>query len=268
MLKVENDRRIDEDKDEKLQNKSDDRFSEMCQADKALQMDLCCSNCMRRNTQTTVKSKIYQIDFYTTWLDDVKGIQSTLRHIKAKRTRNGLKKVPLCTDCMKFLGRYSRVKDIVRHLREFSWAAFLYNFLTLGPNKSKACFVDIYNARTLWQFLPDSVKEYWRKSLLADKSLPYHEFLFTAEEPGSLFVDKTDQFNEFYSDIQSYDIGKIPKALNPNHFVPPGSVLLEENMIPNVRCLWGCSEFLHRTKTLDLSLITQHHLPHAIFNLP
>lgn len=90
----------------------------------------------------------------------------------------------------------------------------------------------------------------------------------TIEQPGSLFVDKIEQFNEFYQDIQSYDIGKILKALDPNRFVAPGSTLSEENMIPNVCCPWACSEFLYQTKTMDLSLIMQHHLPHAIFNLP
>lgn len=98
---------------EKLLIMSDDRFSEMCKADLALQMDLCCSNCKRRNTQATVtvESKIYQIDFYTTWLADVKEIN-----------RNKSEKVLLCTDCTKFMGRYSRVKE--PNSWQFCWAAF------------------------------------------------------------------------------------------------------------------------------------------------
>ena len=224
--------------------------------------DLCCQNCNRHNAVSDDPSSVYFFDLYKVYSDDI-STQSPLRMVTSSSNRNDATELLLCTECMQFLHKYTLCKN--NKSWEYCWPSFFWNLLTGSEAVSGTRFCTVYEPSMLWRFIPETLRTYWRESLV---NLNAWEFICTDTEPSSYFNDRTVDIEKFHCDIKSYTMKKTLSALDPNRNRRPGSPLIKPMMIPDVLCPWGCSEFAFRSEGIDACLIIQHHLPKVILNMP
>ena len=66
-------------------------------------------------------------------------------------------------------------------------------------------------------------------------------------EPQSIFIDRTKYLETWNEGIKSQKLSSIADVCN--HF-----------LLPNVLCLWGCSEFIHKVRYVDLDTVIQRFI--------
>ena len=83
--------------------------------------------------------------------------------------------------------------------------------------------------------------------------------------PESYFADKTEQVNHFVEEVKKFDLKLLLDVLDPSRSACPEA---PPNILPNVLCCWGCTEFPHRCAYTNFGQLVQHHLRKAELNFP
>jgi hypothetical protein len=228
-----------------------------------------CENCMRQKCARIRGSSVHSFDLYHVKPDGVISIKSALNHVKKRDSRLKGKDLLLCSECMMFLDK--SVDGKKNQEWEYCWPSFLWNTLTKSDVVTDKLFVETYDAKLLWKYIPDTVRIYWREIIVDEssrcQSLKYSRFVGKANEPKSFFVDGTSELQKFMDNIHSYNLKNTLQALDPERMCRQHDKPPTYTMLPKVLCPWGCSEFLFRTKPMDASLLMQNNLPKVQLNL-
>lgn len=133
----------------------------------------------------------------------------------------GSTSVFLCSHCNNFL--LSRSKQKPRYCDY--WPAMIYAFLSSTPNANLVA----PNLNERWKCLPETWRKWWR-----------HVFVEQLMEEDPLFIDLSTELEELKNGIKQLEWINLARLLD------------EHLAYPEVRCPWGCSEFLNQVKFVPL----------------
>lgn len=252
-----------------------------------------CANCSR--TQITLQSKNpFHFDVFQVCSLNVKQSVSKLRAVQSSRSLSSSRLLNLCSECHIFLRRERKGEDggktkskaAKKDTWSYTWPSFYWNLLTGSDARTKVPFHQSCGPATLWRFIPDELREYWRpalKTFQRNGSRVYDDDTLAVH---SHFRGRTMELKQFWGDIHSYEFEPMLRVMDPQRLQEerrcperPDNLSEEElrkweslwqqsKILPDVLCPWGCSEFFFRTKDFDPSLLLQYHLRTVQLNLP
>lgn len=205
-----------------------------------------CSNCKRFQFDDAPDS-LYRLDFHVVSSKDISQFGHPYQTIRQRKSDTNLCDYNLCDECYHFLVK----KD--RYDFEHMWPAFFWRLLsnsyspTFEPSRR---YFEIYSAEHLWELIPVTMRGWWInivKGLYYQTEQPYSEC--TIDSPPSIFIDKTKQLQQFENDLSAGDVPSLIKTLNN-----------ESIMTPTVLCPFGCTDYCHRSKYIDLDVNIQYYL--------
>ena len=168
------------------------------------------------------------------------------------------------------------------HKNENTWPSFCWNILSGQDKRLKEHFHETYNPSHLWRFIPARLRPYWIKSIqnnAVDLSkcekncIPKYTYdECTLEYPTPYFNDVTEKCTDFFSNIKEYSIKGFLRALDPTRM--PGTMpeeyckdVVKSDVLPCVRCPWGCGEYFFKSSFHDFTLLVQRHLSKVRLNI-
>ena len=168
------------------------------------------------------------------------------------------------------------------HKNENTWPSFCWNILSGQDKRSEEHFHETYNPSHLWRFIPARLRPYWIKSIqnnAVDLSkcekncIPKYTYdECTLEYPTPYFNDVTEKCTDFFSNIKEYSIKGFLRALDPTRM--PGTMpeeyckdVVKSDVLPCVRCPWGCGEYFFKSSFHDFTLLVQRHLSKVRLNI-
>ena len=205
-----------------------------------------CSNCKRFQFDDAPDS-LYRLDFHVVSSKDISQFGHPYQTIRQRKSDTNVCDYNLCDECYHFLVK----KD--RYDFEHMWPAFFWHLLsnsyspTFEPSQR---YFEIYSAEHLWELTPVTMRGWWikiAKGLYYQTEQPYSEC--TIDSPPSIFIEKTKQLKEFENDLSAGDVPSLIKTLNN-----------ESIMTPTVLCPFGCTDYCHKSKYIDLDVIIQYYL--------
>lgn len=134
--------------------------------------------------------------------------------------------ISLCANCERYL--LSTGKP---HPKEY-WPSMVWAFLSHG---SKFDCLQSTSLSDRWSLIPAKWREWWLSSAIV-----LHESPISMHNPPPLFSDMTLEANAFQQTILELRWMELAKQMD-SHLA-----------YPEVRCPWGCSEFLHKCNKLPL----------------
>ena len=159
------------------------------------------------------------------------------RFLSKKERNNQNDYIHLCKECLNHFSEKTTRSTKLRY--DYLWPSFIWSLLTNTKIQS------IYGTK-IWQFLCPKMRRWWLHSV--SESIPFfEENRVTLEEPRPIFSDNTENRNTFMKKIKSDKLGDITDALN-------------EYLLPNILCPWGCSEYIHECTHLPFDLMCQRYL--------
>ena len=186
--------------------------------------DVICENCHRK--QSDVLLRDYRDECYTI---EFRRYNSTA--VKKRRKFNMLPRsfvrssstfICLCAQCGTHLTLHtSNANRKIYNSPGNVWPGFIWYVLSCRE------FQDIYGGR-LWQFIPLTWRHWWlqeARSCFVDE--------ITLFNPDSLFIDKSNEINEWNREIGVMKLGNLRDVSN-------------KLLMPCILCPWGCTEFLHK----------------------
>ena len=170
----------------------------------------------------------------------------------------------VCKQCYCYLKKEEGntvVENAKRKNWENTWPSF-YRDLLFGKQKTDGRqFHDICGASKLWQLVPETIRPFWKNRLETFEMNGVKPYALCIEESTpSVFDDRTDDIDFFWSSIKSYQLVSWLAAFSCKREQPIA--------LPNVLCPWGCSEFCFRAKPYNAAIVIQHYLSEVQLNFP
>jgi len=245
-----------------------------------------CDNCRRRCFTDDVNSPYY-FDMCMIYSHKIKATSSPLRKIKAHKTRatalrnysrgrGDRNRYHLCRECCGFLSKEeaeaAATKEEKNRLNRSRfdwgklWPSFYWDLLVGIDTDSGVPFRHVYEASYLWRYIPQSIRRYWLHEEIFDKDGDF--FGCTEFNPPSYFRDRTDELQDFALKIKSYTARDFLNALDPARLGgDPNDENMNQFLLPDVLCPWGCGEYCHAAVPMNSSLLIQRHLTKVQLNL-
>ena len=161
----------------------------------------------------------------------------------------------LCDECYHFLVKKDRY-DFTHMWPGFYWHLLSSTFNQTFP-ASKRYYFHVYSGEHIWQMIPVQMRRWWINSIQGfniHNEFPYADC--TIEHPPSFFEDRTLSFQKFEDDFDAGGVPRLMKAMNN-----------KQVLLPLVLCPFGCTEFCHRSKYLDLDVVIQRYLQKVVLPL-
>ena len=213
-----------------------------------------CGNCKREQFDDDENSE-YFLKFHQVCSSTVPKFgheYQFLRHFTGAHTKC---QYNLCDECYHFL--VEREKDDFTHM----WPGFYWHLLSSTFNQtfpaSKRYYFHVYSGEHIWQMIPVQMRRWWINSIQGfniHNEFPYADC--TIEHPPSFFEDRTLSFQKFENDFDAGGVPRLMKAMNN-----------KQVLLPLVLCPFGCTEFCHRSKYLDLDVVIQRYLQKVVLPL-
>ena len=165
---------------------------------------------------------------------------------------------------------------------ENTWPSFCWNILSGKDTRSETYYHKTYQPSHLWRFISARLRPYWIKSIqnhavdlseCTKNCVPCDTYeMCTLEYPTPYFKDVTEKYNDFFSNIKEYSIKGFLRALDPTRL--PGTIpeeyckeVVKSDVLPCVRCPWGCAEYFFKSSFHDFTLLVQRHLSKVHLNM-
>jgi hypothetical protein len=199
-----------------------------------------CGNCKRLTTLHISESASYK-KLYTVMIADTVMKKTSLRRkfstLSLKSSEVSLDlfdgacvRVKLCVQCTIYLTTTPQNKTSKMN----GWPALFWKIL------SSSNLYRMYG-QNLWQIIPDEWRQWWIKSVTI--LLPYG--MYHMNELTNMtykIVDVTLRKDNLQQSIQSGKLGDIMESCN-------------KNLLPLVKCPWGCTEYFHSTGELSMQVL-------------
>lgn len=182
--------------------------------------DRVCANCRRQGVLLFIHSK------------NVLRRKQGKRYFHVAMDDSSLTMVSLCSECESYL--LSPGKPYARDY----WPAMVWAFLSYEMVDDFLLAPCLGNR---WAIIPMTWREWWLSSVSMLDGGP-----ISLQNPSPLFCDKTLETNTFQSAISSLKWMELAKEMD-KHLA-----------YPEVRCPWGCSEFLHKCNKLSFEEFLHH----------
>ena len=213
-----------------------------------------CGNCKREQFEDDENSEYY-LKFHQVCSSTVPNFgheYQFLRHYTGAHTKC---QYNLCDECYHFL--VEREKEDFTHM----WPGFYWHLLSSTYNQTfparKRYYFEVYSGERIWQMIPVQMRRWWINSIQGFNI--HNEFPYaycTIEHPPSYFEDGTLSLQKFENDFDAGGVPRLMKAMNN-----------QQVLLPLVLCPFGCTEFCHRSKYLDLDVVIQRYLQKVVLPL-
>lgn len=199
----------------------------------------CCENCHRRYDERN------EYMYGRVYLNAVRRNQirqyKNLKFVTSSRTRDDT--VLLCNECNKFLVT-AETKESKKF--KYTWPAFFWSIISDKTN------TQIYGDY-LWKFIPKNWRRWWIDEIKINNPTTYRNI--TLHKPTPFFTDKTDQCRLFTESIESLHLSRLISTIN-------------SDVMPDVLCPWGCTEFPHNCGKIEMDVLIQRFLKKREMFLP
>ena len=226
--------------------------------------------------------------YYLTYVlvprNNVRKCYSALRMIgqEDRTSMHSIDVYNLCLQCSYYLDKSNSSQNKTYKEWKNTYPAFLWNMLSGKDVVTNLYHHQVYSGAELWQMIPKTFRPYWLHVLNGQgSSKAYLESLRQLElnwmDPQSYagcnldipdphFVDRTVEINVFESDVKSYDLPRLLRAMNWS--ADCNASIADSMILPSVACPWGCSEFPWRTSQSNYALLMQKHLRKVHLTMP
>ena len=204
-------------------------------------INLCCFNCRRKQNNDIVElyGSSYQMNFYTFSSVEVNA-RRRFKFVRSANDESNAVELLMCEECAIHLTMdSSKENEKVFNSPQMTWPGFIWSIISDTSLRSK------YGTR-IWQMIPQTWRYWW----VENSSTNFNSNVFV-HHPQSLFVDKTNEMDEWNTDIESMSLSRLRDTSN-------------KHLMPCVLCPWGCSEFLHCSGHIPLDVIFQRYLSQHI----
>lgn len=242
-----------------------------------------CQNCLRMQIPGIDLTSPYYLTFVSVPGNNVRKCRSALRTIGQKESRMRRRNVyNLCLQCSHYLDKSNISQNKTYKEWKNTYPAFLWNMLSGKDVVTNLYHHQVYSGSELWQMIPKTFRRYWLHVLNGEgTSKAYLEGLRRLElnwmDPQSYegcnlgcpvphFVDRTNEINSFESDVKSYELSRLLRAMNWS--ADCNASITDSMILPSVACPWGCSEFPWRTTQSNYALLMQKYLRKIHLTMP
>ena len=256
-----------------------------------------CDNCMRRQIRDVDVESPYYLHFNQVSSVEL-GKRSSCLKMVGKNTTNPVT-YTLCLECHKYTkSSHLMTPNEKRHRSDwkYSWPSFLWNLLSGRDRSTGIPFHETYKGWELWKFIPTSIRGYWVDIIKDIRYKSVRSVIDGVEEqvlvsvlenhpnnsidydtdggaygdcdmavPEPYFVDRTEQVKHFEDEVKKFDLKSLLDVLDPSRSTDSSAT---PNILPNVLCPWGCTEFCHRSAHANFGQLIQHHLRKVELNFP
>jgi hypothetical protein len=251
-----------------------------------------CHNCCRFQPESG--SGVPRLEMCLILTKFIKPSQNRLRQVPSTKTAE-FNCLVLCRQCFIFLAKPSSMLSTgllkrfekASKKNENTWPSFCWNMLSGQDPSSKIYYHESYAPSHLWRFIPTRLRPYWMKAIhnsgvdlsnsITNNWLPKDVLLnayekCSLEHPSPFFIDITEKYERHFTNINEYSVTGFLRALDPSRL--PGSdpeeyckKVVNSDILPCVRCPWGCAEYFFKSSFYDFTLLVQRQLSKVQLNL-
>ena len=155
------------------------------------------NNCKRFQFDNNTDSH-YWLEFYVVSSKDIPTFRHAYQTIRQRKSDATVCNYNLCNECCHFL--IKKENDFTYLWRSVYW--HLLSSLYSSTFESLRRYFEIYSGEHLWELIPITMRGWWIntiKGFFYRTEYPYSEC--TINYPPSIFIDKTNQLQEFEEDV-------------------------------------------------------------------
>jgi len=203
-----------------------------------------CENCYRSNQHINSQNIAFETISRDRINNHARFRQSSIKPCinRSNVSVSSIQSYMLCHECTVHLTSLSYHEA---NNEKYSWPGFVWSILT-NPEVHREY------ASTIWHFIPQQWRPWWIYSVKEKYPLLFENI--SIDFPSSVFRDKTAEINNFWNDIESYDLARLSHTCN-------------KHLQPTILCPWGCTDFLHRCGKLPFDCVLQRFIRRCTLKL-